>query len=734
MYVLAKNMVFADAGMRRFRLLKIEAAEDTAHVIELDDKNAVPMQWSFRELQDSFNNGKYQPVSVATAVVLEPLRDKSGQVSPAVALKERRWRLIKDLVDRSEILYRAGRKKLLADHAKAQGCSPTTLMQCIRRYLQGGMTQDALFPNFQLCGIETPDSARKVPPEERKVRGRRREDGKEKFHVSPELAQTIWERADELLKSKLTTRKRIYRALCKEFWSTVNASGKVVFYPDSERPSRRQVSYIINKHHSKIDELKRQSGPGEFRNDHEARTGNVLMEALGVGHQYEMDATILDFWIVARENRNKIIGKPTLYLIRDRYSRLIVGYYLTLDPPSWAGAKEAILSLVEDREARAKKLGVPWRPHLHPALGILPGEIILDRGSENIGHGSDRICTDVETTVVNLPAHFSSGKGMVECGFYQTHVPLKDNTAGYQPPAEAMRRHGDRYEHDATYILEELDAELYQIFEALNELMYPDMPQEVAAVLAGVPPIPVEVWKHDQPRSAGWMRQYDSTFLRMKLLPSKRAVVTQKGIRLNGIHYTCQHAEKRDWFVRAGKGVFPVKVTYDRKLTNIVYVHDPQDPRRYYEAQLTQGDYSTFAWKSHAEASVITSTRRRNKKLALDANDQRRVQLEYDGEQRAANAKRLTDEAIAAAAGASRTSDTRQVRADEVQGRLPEVEARMRSAAPPLPAPTTPKALPGPVIGAAAAPVAARDAADAGTADSVVLEDPLADLFGLSKD
>lgn len=725
MYIPSKNEVLRDGSGKRFRVLRIDAGQNTAHVIGLDDAHAVPRQWSQTQLQEQINSGKYSPLETTQSAVMP-----AEPVGASLTLRDYRWGLIEPLLKKTDIFIQKGRKKLLQARAAEAGCSTTTLMRALRLYWQGGMSKDALVPNFDQCGIEKPDGSHGgKAAADRKVRGRHREDKKPKFKMTPQIEAVIWERARTLLGKKKTTRPRIYKALCKELWSHVDANNKVILHPVGERPSARQVNYVISKHHSKVDELRRQSGPGEFRNDYEAKLGNVLMEAIGVGHQYEMDSTIVDLWIVAKDNRNKIIGKPTLYIIVDRYSRLVVGYHLTLDKPSWAGAKEAILSLVEGddaREARAKRLGVPWRPQLHPARGLMPAELVLDRGSENIGHDSDRIAEDIETSVISLPAHFARGKSVVECKFRTGHVPIKDLTAGYQPPSQAMRRHGDRYEHDAEFTLDECEAELYQSFELHNERMHPGMARDTRAVLAGIPPVPVQIWEHDKVDTVGTMRRYDWAFMQMKLLHHKRAVVTQQGIRLNGLFYTCKHAEDNNWFILAGKHRFSVQVSYDRRLTNTIFVHDRDNPRRYYEAQLTPA-FESFRWKSHAEAAADIGIRKAWKKEAEEHNLQLDVQFERDRESRAASAKLATQAAIAAADGQSRTSNTKEVRQQEIVDRRVEIAQGMAAVSPRPPARP---AQPAPASAPQPAPIGTRPA----PAKAPLAFDPLKALMEMNDD
>lgn len=667
MFLITRNAVIVNRERNYFRVLKVSPKGNLVALIALGRSDAFAESWKLNELQADANEGKFSLVdAIGMPVVF-------GELSaPAAKLKAWRMSIIKDLVNRPDIFCRKGRKRLLVTHAKTMGTTETTLRLCLRLYWQGGQTEDALAPNFELCGIEKDSgSAVKKTWEERRVRGRKREDGIDKFQMPDALKREIVTMSASLLHSKTITRKRLYRHLCVALWSELGADGKTrVLFPAPKRPSRRQVMYLVNNSRTLEDNLRRLGSPRSFENNHAPKLGNVLQECIGVGHQFEMDSTIVDLWLVARENRSKIVGKATLYLIIDRFSRLIVGFHLSLDKPSWSTAKEAILSLVEDKAQLCARWGATHRPEVWVAHGVLPAMFITDRGSEYIGHDSDRIASEVECALVNVPAYFSSRKGAVECSFKLTQVSLKDETSGYQPPMEAAKRHGDGYEHDAEFTLDELAAEMVDIIGLHNEKMHPGMPMD-QELLGEVRPIPTEVWNFDRINRAGLMSTFSEEYLRNKLLPRKRAVVTRNGIRLNGIFYTCKHAEREEWFVRGGIKRFPVNVSYDRRTADHIYVYDLKDPRKYHKAELTPAS-RMYAGQSHAEAAVSIRMRKVYQRQAEEHNMNLEYQFEQKREGRARNAHLLTQAAIAASSGDSRTSGAKDAREAEARDRQQE--------------------------------------------------------------
>lgn len=97
-----------------------------------------------------------------------------------------------------------------------------------------------------------------------------------------------------------------------------------------ERPTLRQFKRILKQKFDLETTIRKRAGDKEFEQNHRARLGSMDQDCHGVGHIYEIDATIADVFVVSSRDRSRIIGKPTLYLIYDRRSRLIVGFYVDI--------------------------------------------------------------------------------------------------------------------------------------------------------------------------------------------------------------------------------------------------------------------------------------------------------------------------------------------------------------------------------------------------------------------
>lgn len=76
--------------------------------------------------------------------------------------------------------------------------------------------------------------------------------------------------------------------------------------------------------------------------------------------------------------------------------------------------------------------------------------------------------------------------------------------------------------------------------------------------------IPLELWKFGIRYCSGCLKTVPKDTLRLALMPTDKATVTNRGIRFKGMYYSCEEALKGLWFEKARvKGTYRLKIYYD---------------------------------------------------------------------------------------------------------------------------------------------------------------------------
>lgn len=652
--MLYRNDLFERDGIT-YRLLTADPASNTAWVIDVSDATSWPLEALYHELAE------YEPVQISAASFSAPTK-------AAEKVRAQAWTRVQALLaDHSDLFIPNRRNRAIAEAAAKLKCSPRTLAKDLRRYWQRGQNRDALLPDYCKCGrtVTGVTAGRGSTPKQ----------GYAIFQVTDTDCvnfKEILERNGGYLKDERVTLTAAYKQLVNRHYSFIDGNGDRFVNTPGARPTVRQFRYYLDKHYRLETRLRGRKGNSEFELNHRARLNTTKNDCQGVGDKYEIDATIVDLYTVAEDDVRVIVGKATLYLVIDRKSNLVVGFYLGLEHPSWSGAMEAILSIAEDKAKLCAKYGVAYNPEDWPAHEIFPKEFLADRG-DMISGSSDRVCDGLYITVTNLPPKRADWKPHVECEFKLVQASIKEVAPGYDPPANATRRQGKHYEKDACLNVTELGKILLEAVLKRNRSEMLDYELSLKEIADGIRPNPISIWNHNIRSQVGQLTRYTGEHVRLKLLPRRMAVVTDQGILLRGCYYSCPLALAGDWFVKARKKRFPLQIAYDSRLVDSIYVLDPDYTREPVRAELTPRS-EKYRGISFAEVERYESLRKAIRNESEHSRLQHDINFINACEPTVSAAKKRLADAGKGVSRSARKEDTKAARSEELrkerQGRV----------------------------------------------------------------
>ncbi|MGU7807970.1 transposase, partial [Escherichia coli] len=107
-----------------------------------------------------------------------------------------------------------------------------------------------------------------------------------------------------------------------------------------------------------------------YRKDYRPLQSTSNAQALGPGARYEIDATIADIYLVSNSNPESIVGRPTIYFVIDVFSRLVAGFYIGFESPSYLAAIQALNIAMTDKVQYCAEYGILIQPEDWPAVGL----------------------------------------------------------------------------------------------------------------------------------------------------------------------------------------------------------------------------------------------------------------------------------------------------------------------------------------------------------------------------
>lgn len=645
------------------RVLWIDPSGTDVVTIEISNSKALPKWQKSKELETAIASQEVRILKIDPYAGL--LRPENTISENHYKRRNRAWEVIAPLVEGDiELIFNArDRGQLIEATVERTGCIKKTIYNYLRRYWQGGQTKNALLPLFDRCGAKG---------KERKVsnckRGRPSKLSKVTdiplgINVNDDIRK-YFSRGIALFyetRQGRTLKDAFQKTLEKFFHQGYEMQNGVlvpVLPPAGELPTFAQFRYWYEKERNISQEKISREGKRHFNLRHRAVLGDSTQMAFGPGSIYQIDATIGDIYLVSSLDRNRIIGRPVIYFIIDTFSRLITGFSVSLEGPSWLGAMLALENVAANKVAFCAEYGIEideadWPSH------HLPEAILADRG-ELEGYNADNLVNSLNIRVSNTPPYRADWKGIVERNFRLSN----DKMIHWMPGAvNRVRERGDQdYRLDAILDLQQFRKLIILCILDHNKHHRMDWYRmDEFMIQQYVEPYPIELWNWGVQNRGGHLRQIAPEIVRLNLLPSAEASVTHQGIYYQGLNYTCELALREQWFVKArANGRWKIPIAYDPRRLDIIYLR-LDDSRRLEPCQLIESQ-KTFRERDWHEALDYFELQKQSKEAASTRQQQRKATFHAQVDNIVTEAKEKTEKALIPQSKRSRVQGIRENR------------------------------------------------------------------------
>ncbi len=557
--------------------------EDPAFWISLNGNENIPKEFSMEKLQKDLQAGLY-------TLVPDLWMRSSGIQAPSASSVQRRdriWSLIGDIVTQEPAVFDpTQRKAMLQAKSESTGIAIPNFYRHLGRYWRGGKVPDALLGNYQICG------KCRDPYKENATRlGRKKKKGAAGKTLNVKDLQYFREAitAHYLNGDKLSL-EQTYKRLLGEHYTVKDDTGKSIapMNPD-DVPSRQQFFYWYRTNRDVLEEAKRRDGENSYNLKNRAELGRTETHVYGPGMASQIDATTADIYLVSRDDRGAIIGRPTMYFLMDSLSHIVTGMNISLDPPSWNNAARTILNAIENKVDFCKRYGISISEEEWPCQNI-PSVILGDRG-EMESKLSDALVKHLGITIQNAPPYRGDLKGIIEKHFDLINIDMASL------PGKVKKDFGERctedYRLNATLDIFQFTAIIIRCVLQYNNYHYmkeyrktPQMRQ------LHVKPIPRDLWNYGIRYMSGGLRAMNREYVRYHLLPKGEASITKRGIQFDGRFYSCEQAEQEKWFdVARTQHSWKVTCAYDPRDAALIYV-SPAANSMPVECHLMENDWA----------------------------------------------------------------------------------------------------------------------------------------------
>lgn len=570
------------------RILYLDLAGEALVKIEIFDRRALPVWQPVTDMERALANGDRR---VLEKDPLASWVDGEGSLpEPYRHHRDAAWEVIKALVldkqgqPRVDIFIRQQRGPLIAACAREWAITRQTIYTYLRKYWQGGQTKNALLPAYERCGGRgkaRTAGARKLGRPNALARARGQNEG---VVIDPEIKRRFERGVKQFYENRqqMPLTKAFQRTLESFFNCGYEQQEGVwvpILPPATELPTFRQFQYWYTQRGCPdlVQAEKARYGERRFNLSQRPILGDATQMAFGPGSIFQIDATLADIYLVSALDPGRIIGRPVLYTVVDVFSRMVAGFSVSLEGPSWLGAMLALENATTDKVAFCAEHGMAISPEDWP-IHHLPKEILADRG-ELEGYNADQLVNGLGVSLSNTAPYRAEWKAIVERNFRL----VNDQVIHWIPGAVHLPR--ERGNRDARleaclnlFQFRSLMIRLFLFHNRFHELK--DYRRDEAMLGDHVEPYPLNLWNWGLGNRAGQLRQMDADLIRLNLLPEAEASVSERGILFRQRQYDCQRAHHEQWYERARvRGRWKIKIAFDPRRLDVIYLRLAQGQR-----------------------------------------------------------------------------------------------------------------------------------------------------------
>jgi len=558
-------------GDERYRIL--EAGDSRYIWINIDSEKSFPESILVSEVESEILSENLKKAE-------DPFVNLASQIpelgSTAQQIRDKRYSTISSLIRHSDIYYRNGRGTLIQKVVEETGTPKKTIYAYLRQFWQRGCTPNALLPDYENSGGR---GKKRIAAEKKLGRPRSIATG------TGAIVDAIVERMFRIVLDRyyLNEKKLSLPYTHRRFEDMFEVANPGVYKEDF--PTLAQLRYFYEREYVLPERIRLRANKIEYQKDIRPLHSTATAGVHGPGARYEIDATIADIYLLS-EDRQRIIGRPTLYVVVDVYSRLIAGFYVGMENPSYVTAMLALVNAMTDKTQLCKEYGYDIETEDWPSIG-LPDAILADRG-ELLGYQIEYLEQAFGVRIENTPPYRGDAKGIVERHFHTIQADFKPFAPGVVSGTIVKKRGGKDYRLDATLTMSDFRKIILGsiLHRNLSSVLVKydrdaDMPDSL-------PAIPVHIWQWGIQHRSGRLRNTSETRLKLALLPRQKVTLSDNGIQCFGAFYTSRELLATGWLHRGGsQRPSSFMAAYDPAVADIIYVFPEENKSEFWACSLT---------------------------------------------------------------------------------------------------------------------------------------------------
>ena len=288
----------------------------------------------------------------------------------------------------------------------------------------------------------------------------------------------------------------------------------------------------------------------------------------------EVDHTPIDLFLID-EKTQLPLGRPTLTMLLDHYSRMPLGYYLGFNAPSTAAVLAALRHAILPKKKRKSKIGLEIKGDW-PCHGI-PETLVVDNGLEFHSQALEHLAFNLGMRIQYCPKKQPQFKGCVE-----RYLKTINYSFTHLVPGTSFSKYYERGDYDPQ---EHAVLTLGEFQELLEKWLIDVYAKTVHSTLGTTP---LEKWTSSAKNHTPKLPQSAQKLISEMGIPCTRHL-RHDGLRLHGIYYSGE--DLAPILRKFGPGT-ELTLSYDPSDLGSIQVFDPNSHEITHTAYAKNFDYA----------------------------------------------------------------------------------------------------------------------------------------------
>ncbi len=335
----------------------------------------------------------------------------------------------------------------------------------------------------------------------------------------------------------------------KVYFDIVRRCKNAKITPPSENTVRSRINELTEKKKLKYRETPILADRKYRNTDGQFPEGKYPLDFIQIDH------TPVDIIIVDEKYRQPI-GRPYLTVAIDVYSRMITGFFLSLDEPSYFSVQQCITQSILPKEKYLREIGVDGEWNIYG----LPRAYGLDNGKEFRSNNMQRVCEELGITIswrpVKKPQYGGHIERLIGTSMKEVHTLPGTTFSNIQKRGEY---NSDKF---SIFTLKELE-------EWYTEYIVNFYHKNIHSSIRMIPEKKYElgIFGDDENPGRGIPEKIeDNDYFKISLLPTEERTIQQSGVKIDKIQY---YADVLRRWIKAKNS--------DRTARKFIFKRDPRD-------------------------------------------------------------------------------------------------------------------------------------------------------------